>query len=181
MKINLLPTLLAFCLIGLETQANQTPEIYLNQNLGFNIPGFNYQQSEYPCEMDKVLVINLAERSKKEGIDMQPTGDPDKILNGTIPVLAIDVEELVLSKNFRFGSKSKSNLPRVKVTAALIKGQDGKDTVTAKHSCAIATLNEFTPSSDILDMGTTATVCKATQKCLRELSKDIVQWVEQVK
>lgn len=181
MKLNKLSGLLLMCFAIFETQADQTPDIYLNQNLGFNIPGFNYQQSEFPCDMDKVLVLNLVERSKKEGIDMQPTGDPDKILNGKLPVLAIDIEELVLNKDFRFGSKSKSNLPRVKVTAAVIKGQDGKDTVTAKHSCAIATLNEFTPSSDVLDMGTTATVCKATQKCLRELSKDIVQWVEQVK
>ncbi len=181
MKAKILSSLLACCFIALQAQANQSPEMYLNQNLGFNIPGFNYQQSDYPCELDKVLVLSLIERSKKEGIDMQPTGDPDKILNGKLPVLAIDVEELVLNKDFRFGSKSKSNLPRVKVTTALIKGQDGKDTVTAKHSCTIATLNEFTPSSDILDMGTTATVCKATQKCLRELSKDIVQWVEQVK
>ena len=181
MKLNKLSGLLLMCFAILETHADQTPDIYLNQNLGFNIPGFNYQQSEFPCDMDKTLVLSLVERGRKEGIDMQPTGDPDKILKGTLPVLAIDIEELVLNKDFRFGSKSKSNLPRVKVTAALIKGQDGKDTVTAKHSCAIATLNEFTPSSDILDMGTTATVCKATQKCLRELSKDIVQWVEQVK
>lgn len=181
MKLNKLSGLLFLSFIALESWADQSPDMYLNQNLGFNIPGFNYQQSDYPCNIDKVLVLSLVERARKEGIDMQPTGDPNKILKGELPVLAIDIEELVLNKNFRFGSQSKSNLPRVKVTAALIKGENGKDAVTAKHSCAIATLNEFTPSSEILDMGTTATVCKATQKCLRELSKDIVQWVEQVK
>lgn len=161
--------------------ADQKPDIYLNQNLGFNIKGFSYQQSDFPCEIDKTLVLSLISQSKKEGIRMEPTGSPDKIFNGVIPVLAIDIEELVLNEKFRFGSKAKSNLPRVGVTAAIIKGENGKDTVTAKHTCAIATLKEFTPSSNILDMGTTTTVCKATQKCLRELSKDVVQWVEQTK
>jgi hypothetical protein len=161
--------------------ANQTPDIYLNQSLGFNIKGFNYQQSDFPCEIDKTLVLTLISQSKKEGIRMEPTASPDKISNGVIPVLAIDIEELVLNEKFRFGSNAKSNLPRVGVTAAIIKGEKGKDTITAKHTCAIASLNKFTPSSNILDMGTTTTVCKATQKCLRELSKDIVQWVEQAK
>lgn len=171
--------MLAIFSLSLPLQAEQTPDIYLNQNLGFNIEGFSYQQSEFPCEIDKTLALNLIAGSKKEGLYMEPVSTADKIFNGKIPVLAIDVEELVLSKEFRFGSKAKSNLPRVGVTAALIKGKD--NVVSAKHTCAIATLNEFTPSSNIMDMGTGTTVCKATQKCLRELSKDIVQWVEQVK
>lgn len=179
MKLLQLTGFLAICFASLNIQADQTPDIYLNQNLGFNIKGFNYQQADYPCEIDKTLVLNLIEGSKKKGVYMEPVGTADKIFNGKIPVLAIDVEELVLSKEFRFGSKASSNLPRVGVTAALIKSKD--NIVTAKHTCAIATLNEFTPSSNVLDMSNGTTVCKATQKCLRELSKDIVQWVEQVK
>jgi hypothetical protein len=50
--------------------------------------------------------------------------------------------------------------------------------VIAKHTCAIMTLNEFTPSTNILDMGSTGTtVCSATRKCLRDLSKDVVEWM----
>ena len=108
---------------------------------------------------------------------MEAASTPDKISNGVIPVLAIDIEQLVLNEQFRFGTKSASNLPSVKVTAALITGKGEEGFVTAKHSCAIATLNEFTPSSNILDMGTTATVCSAARKCLDDLSKDIVQWI----
>lgn len=157
---------------------NSRPQVYLNENLGFNIKGFNYKQSQFPCEIDKHLIEGLVQRSKDKGLMMEPVSTADKIFNGEIPVLAIDVEELVLNKEFRFGSKSTSNLPRVKVTAALIRGKEGKDVVMAKHSCAIATLNEFTPSSNVMDMGTAATVCSATRKCLNELTKDVVQWVE---
>jgi hypothetical protein len=152
------------------------PQVYLNKNLGFNVPGYNYKQSEFPCDIDSTLVESLVKRSKAAGIQMEAVSTADKIQNGVIPVLAIDIEQLVLNEKFRFGSTSTSNLPRVQVTAALIAKNLENGFVTAKHSCAIATLNEFTPSSEILDMGTTATVCSATRKCLDDLSKDIVQW-----
>jgi len=147
--------------------------VYVNQNIGFNVPGYKYSQSEFPCDIDKVLVKNLISQAKKEKIQLEAVGTPDKIKNGEIPVLAIDVEELVLGKH-QFGAKSDNTLPKVQIMAALIKG---KDFVTAKHTCAIATLNEFTPSSNILDLGTTATMCSATRKCLRDLSNDVVQWM----
>ncbi len=157
------------------TADSSTPQIYLNQNLGFNVEGYKYEQAQYPCNIDAVLVESLLNQSRSSGIRMEAVSTIDKIRNGVIPVLAIDIEQLVLGENFQFGAKSHSNLPRVQVTAALIRDQD--NFVTAKHNCAIATLNEFTPSSNILDMGTAATVCSATRKCLRDLSKDIVQWV----
>jgi hypothetical protein len=87
----------------------------------------------------------------------------------------MDVEQLVLGgEEHTYGTETHSTLPKVQVTAAVIKG---KDMVTAKHTCAIATLREFTPSSSVLDLGTTTTVCAATRKCLKDLSKDIVDWV----
>jgi hypothetical protein len=155
----------------------ETPLVYINKNLGFNVEGYKYGQSEFPCNIDTVLVQNLIERSKAEGIRMESVATADKIRNGVIPVLAIDIEQLVLGENFRFGAKGQSNLPRVQVTAALVTGKGDNDFVMAKHSCAIATLNELTPSSNVLDLGTVATVCSATHKCLRDLSKDIVQWI----
>ena len=160
------------------TQRNSAaPLVYVNQNLGFNVKGYKYKQSEFPCDIDKVLVSNLVEDSKSGGINMEPVSTADKILNGTIPVLAIDIEQLVLGDEKRqFGTKQRSNLPKVQVTVALIKGKD--DIVTAKHTCAIMTLNEFSPSTDVLDLGSTGvTVCSATRKCLKDLSKDVVNWM----
>jgi hypothetical protein len=153
------------------------PQVYLNKNLGFNVEGYKYDQAEFPCDIDNVLIKSLTKRSKSAGIEMEVVSTVDKISNGVIPVLAIDIEQLVLNEKFRFGAKSSSNLPRVQVTAALITGTGKDGVVTAKHSCAIATLNEFTPSSNVMDLGTVATVCSATRKCLNDLSKDIVQWV----
>ena len=157
-------------------QGANAPLVYVNQNIGFNVKGYKYKQSEFPCEIDKVLVSNLVERAQSDGIRLEAVATADKIRNGVIPVLAIDIEQLVLGGQDRqFGVKQSLALPKVQVTAALIKGDD---MVTAKHTCAISTLNEFTPSSNILDLGSTGTtVCSATQKCLRDLSKDVLTWV----
>ncbi len=156
----------------------KAPLVYVNKNLGFNVKGYKYKQSEFPCDVDKVLVDNLVEQAHVNGIRMEPVGTADKILNGVIPVLAIDIEQLALGGEERqFGVKQGSKLPKVQVTAALIKGKDNM--VTAKHTCAIMALNEFTPSSDVLDLGSNGvTVCAATRKCLKDLSKDVVQWIE---
>lgn len=158
--------------------APNAPLVYVNQNLGFNVPGFKYKQSEYPCDIDKVLVSSLVERAKTQGLRFEPVGTAAKIRNGVIPVLAIDIEQLVLGGEGRqFGTKKDSTLPKVQITAALVKGKDNM--VTAKHTCAIMTLNEFTPSSNVLDLGSNGvTVCSATRKCLNDLSKDVVEWVQ---
>lgn len=160
-----------------QTLGAKAPLVYVNQNLGFNVKGFKYKQSEFPCDMDKILVENIVAQGKSNGIRMEPVATADKIRNGVVPVLAIDVEQLVLGQNHQFGTERDSNLPKVQITAALLKGKNNM--VTAKHTCAIMTLNEFTPSSNVIDLGSNGvTVCAATRKCLNDLSKDVVQWVE---
>ncbi len=158
----------------------KAPLVYVNQNVGFNVKGYKYKQSEFPCNIDKVLVSNLVDRASASGIRMEPVATADKIMNGVVPVLAIDVEQLVLGGEKRqFGTKQSSNLPKVQVTVAFIKGKD--DTVTAKHTCAIMTLNEFTPSTNVMDLGGNGvTVCSATEKCLKDLSKDVVEWMSPI-
>ena len=114
----------------------KAPLVYVNKNLGFNVKGFKYKQSEFPCDIDKVLVENLVEQARADGIRMEPVSTADKIRNGVIPVLAIDIEQLVLGdEKHQFGTKQDSHLPKVQVTAALVKGKD--NIVTAKHTCAI--------------------------------------------
>ena len=169
-------TLALFLMITFSTASvgNETAKVYINENLGFNIPGFKYSQSELPCEIGSTLVKYLLSDSRKAGINVEATGVAEKIRNGAIPVLAMDIEELILNEEYKFGTTTKHSLPKVQVTAAIIKGNQME---TAKHTCAIATLNEFTPTSNVLDLGTTTTVCGATRKCLKGLSKDIVEWM----
>ncbi len=166
--------LLLLPVFAANTSAQQ-PLVYLNQNLGFNVEGFKYSQAEFPCNIDQVLVESLIEQGQAQGLNLEAVSSTDKIHNGVIPVIAIDVEQLVLGKKFKFGTKTASNLPKVQVTAALIQGEQVE---MAKHSCAIATLSQFTPSTSVLDMGTSTRVCTATRKCLKDLSKDIIQWVK---
>jgi hypothetical protein len=177
----LIPALLLCPLLSFaapeSTQSDaKEPLVYINQNIGFNVKGYKYKQSEFPCDIDKVLVSNLVDQAKSDGIRLEPVATADKILNGVVPVVAIDIEQLVLGDEKRqFGTKQTNSLPKVQVTVALIKGKD--DMVTAKHTCAIMTLNEFTPSTDVVDLGSGVTVCSATRKCLKDLSKDVVEWV----
>jgi hypothetical protein len=155
----------------------KAPLVYVNKNIGFNVPGFKYKQSEFPCDIDKVMVSDLIDEAKNQGIRLESVATAAQIRNGVIPVLAIDVEQLVLGGEGRqFGTKRDSNLPKVQITAALVTGKDKM--VTAKHTCAIMTLNEFTPSGSVTDLGTNVTVCSATRKCLQDLSKDVVSWME---
>lgn len=176
---NLSAALLFSCIsmAGLAQADDSAPDIYLNQNLGFNVEGYSYAQSEFPCEIDTTLVAKIVERATSKGIRMEAAGTADKLLNGKVPVLAIDIEALALGQEFTFGTDTRTNLPSVKVTAGLIDEALPDGVVTAKHSCAIATLNQLTPSSNIMDMGTTHTICSAAHKCLNDLSNDIVEWV----
>ena len=154
----------------------QIPVVHINENFGFNVPGYNYKQPEFPCSIDTELVTQLVKRGKKAGIEIVPVRTADKILNVEVPVLAIDIEQLVLgSEEHSYGGKTKSSLPKVKILVGLINGEE---ITSANHTCAIATLNEFSMSSSVLDMGSVTTVCGATRKCLRDLSKDVIKWLE---
>jgi len=172
--------LLSITLLSLSVLApvavakEQKPLVYVNKNFGFNVPGYKYEQAELPCDIDKNLVELLIKDGTKSGLTMEAVDTAEKVHNGTIPVLVIDIEQLALGKDYSFGTKGKEHLPKVQVTAGIIQGQELQ---TAKHTCAIATLNELTPSSDVLDLGAYMSVCSVTQKCLRDLSKDIVEWV----
>lgn len=181
-KLSLLIPALLLCPLSVFAAPESAPQdakeplVYINQNIGFNVKGYKYKQSEFPCDIDKILVSNLIDQAKRDGIRLEPVATADKILNGVVPVVAIDIEQLVLGGEDRqFGTKQTNPLPKVQITAALIKSKD--DMATAKHTCAIMTLNEFTHATSVLDMGTTVTFCDATRKCLKDLSKDVVEWV----
>ncbi len=181
MKLILVILTLTFPLLAMaaaepELRAD-APLVYINQNFGFNVKGYKYAQSEYPCDIDKVLVEHLISRAKSKGIRLEAINTADKIQNGVVPVLAIDIEQLVLGNQERqFGTKQDSKLPKIQITAALVKNKDSF--LTAKHTCAIASVTEFTAFSDVTDLGSNGvTVCTATRKCLRDLSKDVVEWI----
>lgn len=155
------------------------PDLYLNPTLGFNIEGYSYSQSEFPCQIDSVLVSEIRDYAEKQGLDVRISVTESELERAAVPILAIDIEALSLGKDFSFGTEARSNLPSVHVVAALIGKQFAEGYITAEHSCSIATLNELTPSSNVLDLGTYGvTVCSATHKCLNKLARDIVDWAE---
>lgn len=154
--------------------------MYLNRDLGFNVEGYKYNQKALPCEVDKHLISDIVKRSEEQDIKVKTVGTGDTIAKTTDPILSIEINTLSLGKDgFNFGKKSDSVLPSMKVTVGLIRDKALGGTVLAKHSCAIMTIADVVPTaSSVLDMGSYGvSVCDATKKCLKDLSKDIVQWV----
>lgn len=164
-----------FLLTSSSVAYAEPSKVYLNQNLGFNIEGFKYTQKSLPCEIPKHFVRGLMDQAKKQQIPMEAVGTAEKVRNGVIPVVAIDIEQLALGKpGFNYSKQKDRALPMIQATAAIVRG---KDVVTSKHTCAFATLNEFSASSSVLDLGSNTTVCGAIRRCVGDLSKDIMTWV----
>lgn len=175
----LLPTLLVLVHLPSAAHSADKPHLYLNPALGFDVEGYNYSQPEFPCQFDSVLVEKIIDYAASKGLTVQASSADDKLADAAIPILAIDIEALSLREDYSFGSRSSSNLPSARVAAALIGKRFPEGFVSAKHSCAIATLSEVAPSSSVLDLGTYGvTVCSATHKCLARLARDIVNWAE---
>lgn len=163
------------CMFGAPWVAAAPAKVYLNENVGFNVKGFKYTQKAFPCEVDKKLMVSMLDQGKKQNIPMELAGTPDKLRNGTIPVIAVDIEQLALGKEgFNYTRSKNNSLPMIQATAAIITGGN---LVSSKHTCAFAALNDFTPASSVLDLGTSTTVCKAIRKCATDLGKDIMTWV----
>jgi hypothetical protein len=78
---------------------SDAPLVYVNQNFGFTVPGYKYDQSEIPCEIEPKLVKSLIESAALKNIRLEAVSTPDKINNNQgIPVLAIDINGLVLAQ-----------------------------------------------------------------------------------
>lgn len=170
-------TLISLCVFTTSIHANEKkPLIYINKNIGFNVDDYKYDQPAFPCKIDENLVDLLIDESNKSDIKMESVETADKIRNGTIPVVLIDIEKLVLGEEHKYGEKANSNLPKIQITAALLKGQDMQ---TAKHTCAIPIVNDSLMLTDVITYNRPAVAkCDAVSKCLEDISKDVVEWVK---
>lgn len=179
-KLILAPVFMIACFSQSVLAASESKEIFLNKDLGFNVEGYKYNQKALPCEVDKYLIEGIVERAAKENIKVTTVSTGDKIPNSGAPILALEITALALGqKKFNFGVRDDYELPSIKVTAGLIRGDKEEDTILAKHSCAIVTLKDInSATSSVLDLGTYGvSVCDATHKCINDLTKDIAQWV----
>ena len=89
MKLPALCLSVVGALMSATVWADGTPQIYLNENFGFNVEGYNYTQAEYPCAIDKVLVEKIVERGQSNDLNIEAVSTAEKIHNAEVPVLAI--------------------------------------------------------------------------------------------
>lgn len=169
--------LISFCTLTSSIQAEETKSlVYINKNIGFNVDDYKYQQPTFPCDIDKNLVDLIITQSDKSNLKMESIDSADKIRNGTIPVVLIDIEKLVLGEEHKYGETGNSNLPKIQITAGFLKG---KDMQTAKHTCAIALLNDSISTTELITKNRAPVAkCDAVNKCLKDISKDVVEWLK---
>lgn len=177
MKKLLSITLISLCAFSTNIFAkDKNPLIYVNKNIGFNVTDYKYNQPEFPCSIDINLVDSLITQSSKADITMESVETAEKIRNGKIPVVLIDIEKLVLGEEHKYGEKTNSHLPKIQITAALLKGNDLQ---TAKHTCAIAMFSDPLMSTDVITYNRPPVArCEAVNKCLKDISKDVVEWLQ---
>ena len=146
---------------------------------GLTYPVINTTQSELPCKIQETMVTELEKKAAGKNIRVERISSADKLATLSGPLLAVDIESLVLGdKEHSYGVKSTNALPAIEITSAYIDKKSGNYT-TKKHQCSYSGLSDFTPTSDITDLGGGNTsVCSATQKCLSKLSTDVIKWVE---
>jgi hypothetical protein len=170
-------TLLSACALVATVNANEAkPTVYINKNIGFNVEGYKYQQPAYPCDVDNNLVDLLIKESARSGLNMESVDTKEKIDNGSIPVLLIDIEQLTLRENINYGESKNFNLPKIQITAGILKG---KELQTTKQTCVSARADNLTmPTDKIILNHANIQICAEAQRCLEDLSKDVVAWIK---
>lgn len=177
MKTLLSTVMLSICTLTTTVNASEaSPTVYVNQHVGFNVEGYKYDQPALPCDVDKNLVDLLVKNGNKANLSMQAVGTKEEIQNGTVPVVLVDIEQLALKHNKSYGKSNNFNLTKIGITAAVLK--DGALT-TAKHTCALTSEDNLTmPTDEILLNHANVEVCHEAQKCLEDLSKDVIDWAK---
>ncbi len=171
------------CLLPTLAAAGSKPKVLLNQDIGFAVKGYKYDQESFPCNIETMLVERIVKDGKRSDIDIEPVSLAN-LPPSDSPILAIDIQRMSLgSKEHAYGVKNKrvSRLPSIGVQVALVSGQGSDATVlTAKHSCAFVNFNQLNPTiTSVLEIGAPGlSICDVTRKCLIELSDDIVDWLE---
>lgn len=177
MKRLLCVTLFGLCAIVPSLNAkDKDPLVYVNKNMGFNIEGFQYNQPALPCDVDKRLAELLILKGGNAKLNIQAIETKEKIENGSIPVVLIDFEQLALGEGHSYGAEANFKLPKIQVTAGVLKN---KELATAKHTCAIASLAPSSLPTDVVNFNHPGvSICSEAQKCLEDLSTDIVDWLK---
>lgn len=170
-------SILIICTAGVASLAKATETtVYLNKNVGFNVEGYVYDQPALPCDVDINLIDQIVKEGSKANLKIDVVGTKEKIKNGIIPVVLLDIEQLSLRQAAAYGVSKNFNLSKIKVNAAILKGDN---LVTANHSCAITSQDKFTmPTDKILLNHPEVEICAEAQKCLEDLSKDVIDWVK---
>src|SRR5690625_7778202 len=118
MKLPALCLSVVGALMSAVVWADGTPQIYLNENFGFNVEGYNYTQAEYPCAIDKVLVEKIVERGQSNDLNIEAGGTAEKTKNAEVPGLPTTIIRLGSAwKNSTFGPDPPTNLPTVWVAS----------------------------------------------------------------
>lgn len=168
-KIGVLASLLlvAAC-SSTSTVSGNAKTVYINENVGFAVKGYSYEQDGLVCDIDKYLVTALVDKAAAKNINLVRT----KVVSQQGPLLALDIESLVLGQNERAYIGNNAVEPKIGVAAGLlIKGRAPELTAISQQCVA------FSDQMALSNAAAGGSNCSSLNKCARRMSGDIIDWL----
>ena len=163
---------IAFALGGCSSSpqlSGNAETVYLNEKVGFQVPGYSYKQDGLVCDLDKALIENLSEKAAERNIRLISTSNV-KELKVAERLIAIDINELVTINDERSYVGHSMNEPKLGIMAAYAK-KESEVVITEKSCTAFSNLKGIDSAGD-------KSMCHQLRNCTKRLSAKVIDWLE---
>lgn len=164
----LVSVLLVTACSGTPTVNGDAKTVYINENVGFAVKGYSYKQDGLVCDIDNYLVNALVDKAAAKNIKLVRV----KTASQQGPLLALDIESLVLGQNKREYIGNNAVEPEIGVAAGLLVKGRSPELTTISHQCVA-----FSDQMALSNAAAGSSNCSSLNKCARRVSGDIVDWV----
>lgn len=150
------------------TMNGNAKTVYINENVGFAVKGYSYKQDGLVCDIDNYLIDAMVDKAAAQNINLVRV----KTVSQNGPLLALDIESLVLGQNKRTYIGNNAVEPEVGVAAGLLIEGRTPELTTISHQCVA-----FSDQMALNNSAGGSSNCSSLNKCARRVSADIVDWL----
>lgn len=142
--------------------------VFINENVGFAVKGYSYEQDGLVCDIDNYLINTLVDRAAEKNINLVRV----KTAAQQGPLLALDIESLVIGQNKRDYVGNNAVEPEIGVAAGLLVKGRAPELTTISHQCVA-----FSDQVALSNTAGGSSNCSNLNKCARRMSGDIIDWL----
>lgn len=150
------------------TLKSNAKTVYINENVGFAVKGYSYKQDGLVCDIDNYLVSALIDKAAAQNINLVRV----KTATQQGPLLALDIESLVLGQNQREYIGNNAVEPEIGVAAGLIIKSRVPELTSISQQCVA-----FSDQMAISNVAGGNSNCSSLNRCVRRVSGDIIDWL----